>query len=448
MLDFFNKYIFGICVPIALTLAGIYYFFLLRGFHITKIKTILKTFKGNKNREGTSPAKALMLALAGTLGVGNIVGVSAAIYLGGFGAIFWMWISAFLAMLLKYAEILLAIKYRSTNNNGAPHGSAMMYIRNYFTKANKTQVGKLVAGFFAVMCIINSLSMGSVIQINAVSDSFDSIFGVSPIICCGILAIISFIVISKGSTRIMNTTERIVPIMSVGYVILSLAVIIIKRDELFKALMLIFKGAFKVESGFGGIAGFVLSRSIRFGVMRGLISNEAGCGTAPCAHATANTKSPVEQGFYGIIEVFVDTILLCTMTGLTVILSYSDVEHFGDNFIMMTIKAYSIVLGKWVEYFLAIAVLLFAFATVICWAHYGFECCNYFDNKRRLSLPYTIIYIACIFASPFFNQSLTWEIADFSIGAMTLINVTMLFLMSKEVKKETELYFNIKSTPK
>ena len=447
MLEFLNKYIFGVGVPIILIISGIYFLFLLKGFHITKIGKILKVFTKKNNNNGTSPLKALMLALAGPLGVGNIVGVSAAIYLGGFGAVFWMWVSAFLSMLLKYAEIVLAIKHRRYDKDGTPHGSAMFYIRDHFDNFRFSAFGKILAGLFAVFCIINSLSMGSMIQINAVSTSFKDILGIDPIICGLILAIITALIISKGSKRIINITEKLVPLMTLGYVCISLAVIIIKKDKISEATRLIFENAFTVRSGTGGILAFVLSRSIRYGVMRGLVSNEAGCGTAPIAHATADTQSPVEQGFFGIIEVFVDTILLCTMTAFVVILSYSDVEHFGNNFIMMTIRAYSTVLGKGAEYFLIAAILCFSFATVICWAHYGFECCIYFDNKKRLLLPYATVYVISVFLGTFLDTRFIWDIADFSIGAMTLINIFVMCSMTKEIKKETELYLNKKNTP-
>jgi len=447
MLDFFNRYLFGIGVPILLIIAGIYFIFLLKGFHLLKLGQIFKVFTKKQTGNGTSPFKALMLALAGTLGVGNIVGVSAAIHLGGFGAVFWMWMSAFFAMLLKYAEIVLAIRHRRFDKKGTPHGSAMQYIRDFFDISKKSFIGKIIAGVFAVLCIINSLSMGSMIQINAVSTSFKEILDIDPIICGIILAILTAVVISRGSSRIMNITEKLVPIMTVGYVVLSFAVIVIKRNDLTDAIKVIFVDAFKLKSGVFGVMGFLLSRGIRYGVMRGLVSNEAGCGTAPIAHASADTKSAVEQGFFGIIEVFVDTIVLCTMTAIVVILSYSEVAHFGNNFIMMTITAYSSVLGEWSEYFLLAAVLLFAFATVICWAHYGFECCIYLNQRGKLLKPYILTYVICVFLGTVTDTQFVWDIADFSIGAMTLINVFIICLMSKEVKKETELYFQKNSTP-
>ncbi len=442
MLGFINKYVFGVAVPVMLVLAGIYFFFYLKAFHITKLGAVVRAMTGRQEKVGVSPFRAVTLALAGTLGVGNIVGVSAAIYLGGFGSIFWMWVSAFFAMLLKYAEIVLAMRHRAFDTDGKPHGSAMQYIEHCLCTLGLPRIGRGLAVIFALFCIINALSMGSMIQINAVSSSFEGIFHISPILTGGALAFICAIIISKGTDGISRLTETIVPFMTLGYIILSIAVICIKGDKLDDALASIFKSAFSGDAAFGGIGGFLLSRSLRYGVMRGLISNEAGCGTAPTAHATSNSKSAVEQGFWGIFEVFADTIVLCTMTALVVILSYPQIERFGENSIMMTLSAYSVVLGEKAAYFLAIAVLFFAFATVICWAHYGIESMRYISKREWLQSCFIFVYCSSIFIGAIINLRAIWECADLAIGSMTLINIVILFLMRKEVKDETDIYFN------
>ena len=441
IIAFLNKYVFGTAVPIMLVIAGIYYFFLLRGFHITRAATVIKTMLKKQNKGGISPFKAVSLALAGTLGVGNIVGVSAAIYLGGFGAIFWMWISAICAMLLKYAEIVLAMKYRVYNENGEPSGSAMHYIRAYFNSIGLSGSGKIIALIFAVFCVINALTMGNMIQINAITRSFESIFSVSPLLLGIGIAILVFIVISKGVGAISKLTEKLVPVMSTGYVVLSVAVMILKADMLGDAFYKIFASAFSFDAAFGGITGFIFSKALRYGTMRGLISNEAGCGTAPTAHAVSNARIPAEQGFWGIFEVFIDTIVLCTMTAIVVVISYPQVSHYGNNFIMMTISAYSNVLGDFAKYFLVIAVLCFAFATVICWAHYGLECTNYLSKKIYMKKIFVWIYSIAVICGALFEADWIWEFADLAIGAMTFINVIVICLMSNEVKRETALYF-------
>ena len=442
MISFINEYIFGRVVPLMLVLAGLYYTVILRGFHIFKpIRLIKGVFKKN-SYNGVSPIKALSLALAGTLGVGNIVGVSAAISLGGFGSIFWMWISAFCAMLLKYAEIVLAMRHRSVDEDGKPCGSAMLYIKDYFNSLGFDKLAKIISCIFAILCIVNSVSMGSMIQMNSVSQSIECIFNFSPLLTGIFCSVIVAVIISRGRDGIMGFTEKLVPIMSIGYVVISLAVLIIKRDMIFSAFYSIFTSAFTSDSISGGILGFVMSRSLRYGTMRGLISNEAGCGTAPTAHATSDSRSVVEQGFFGIIEVFVDTILLCTMTALVVIISYPSVRQMGNNFIMMTINSYSAVLGDIAKYFLVIAVFCFAIATVVCWAFYGIESVRYISYKKSSQKIFIFIYVMSVCLGAVINSDVIWECADFAIGAMTLINVTVITLMSKEVRQETRLYFS------
>ncbi len=448
MIAFINKYIFGTAVPIMLVLAGMYYLVLLRGFHITKIKKVIKVLTVRQNKNGVSPFRAVTLALAGTLGVGNIVGVSAAIYLGGFGSIFWMWVSAFFAMLLKYAEIVLAVKHRRYDENNKPYGSAMIYIEDYFKSIGLRRLGCGIAVLFSLLCILNSISMGSMIQVNAITGAFESVWGISPIVIGVFLSVTVLFIISRGSEGISRFTEMLVPIMTLGYVVLSLAVIFLRLNKIDDAFISIFKDAFKVDSAVGGILGFFLSRALRFGTMRGLVSNEAGCGTAPTAHSTSNTKSPVEQGFWGIFEVFVDTILLCTMTAIVVIISFSEVKHFGNNFIMMTLGAYKNVLGDFAAYFLAVAVLFFAFATIICWAHYGMQSVMYLKKSKFFLRTYIVIYSLSVFLGAIISTNIIWEAADFAIGAMTVINVIIICLMSREVKKETEWYFENKEHSK
>ncbi len=445
MLDFVNRYILGIAVPVMLICAGIFYAVRLKCFHITKPVRIIKAMTAKQSKDGVSPFRAVTLALAGTLGVGNIVGVSAAIYMGGFGSIFWMWVSALCAMLLKYAEIVLAMRHRRYDANGMPHGAAMFYIRDFFSSHGLEKAGKITAAIFAVFCIMNALTMGSVIQVNAVAGAFEGVTGIPPLLTGGVLAFLSAIIITRGTEAMSRFTEKLVPLMSLGYILISVAVMIIKSDEIMPAFGGIFRDAFSGDAAVGGVSGFIMSRALRYGTMRGLISNEAGCGTAPTAHAASNSKSAAEQGFWGIFEVFVDTILLCTMTALVIIVSYPEVSANGDNFIMMTISAYSCVLGSAAAYFLCAAVLCFAFATVICWAHYGIESAKYFSDKKYMRTGFIILYVASVLYGAFAKQGIIWQAADLAIGVMTVINVAVICFMSGEVKRETEIYFGIGS---
>lgn len=441
MLEFINTYLLGAAVPTALIASGIFYAVRLRFFNLTHPRAIIKTLSAPSG-DGMSPLRALCLALAGTLGVGNIVGVASAIYLGGVGAVFWMWISAAAAMLLKYAETVLALGHRRVDSDGVRHGGAMYYIRDLLTRRGAGGVGCLVAAIFAVLCIVDSLSMGCVIQINAVSRSLLGVTGLGTAFTGGVLAVITVFVLASGRDGIAALTGRLVPLMTLIYVIMSLLVIALRRDGLADAFRAIFTAAFTPDSALGGISGFLLSRGLRFGTMRGLMSNEAGCGTAPIAHSGSNAEYPAQQGIWGIVEVFVDTILLCTMTALVIILSLDDVIMYGTDPIMMTLKAYSLVLGRWSEYAMCVMVLFFGFATVICWGHYGIECAEYLAQRRRglARRLFIAVYGAAVLVGAVSAPERVWDVADLALGLMTLINLAVICPMSGEVVEQTRTY--------
>lgn len=445
MIEFVNKYLIGTFVPLLLILAGIFYLVILKGrplkTPIKMIKTMLASNEGEGN--GISPFRSVTMALAGTLGVGNIVGVASAISLGGFGAVFWMWVSALAAMILKYAEITLAVAHRPKDGD-KNHGGAMYYIKDYFVQKGKIKLGKVLACLFAVLCVTVSLGMGCVVQVNAVSSSFKGVFDVPTWICGALLAIMTAAVITKGANGISKLTEWLVPFMSLGYIAMSVAVMIICRDRLPEAIGRIFSDAFTVKSSIGGVFGFLFSDAVRYGTMRGLLSNEAGCGTAPLAHAASSTQEPAKQGTWGIFEVFVDTIILCTMTAVVIILNYDDACAYASDGIMMTVKAYSATLGKSAEYFLCAAVLLFAYATVICWSHYGVECVSYiFKNKKLCSRVYYAVFCVFIFVGAIVAPEEVWSVVDLSIGSMTLMNVLVVCFMSGEVRMLTDRIFKV-----
>ena len=441
-MEWINRYLFGTAVPILLILAGIFYGFRLKWFHIRRPFTVLRVLFTREKGSGVSSFRALTLALAGTLGVGNIVGVSAALWMGGFGAIFWMWVSAFFAMLLKYAEIVLAMLYRQYDEDGKPHGSAMLYIKACFQARGRGLLGTALAGVFALLCILNAVTMGSVIQVNAVTKAFEGVFGISPWVTGSALAILVFLILRRGTDGVLRVTEKLVPLMTLGYLLLSLAVLILRADRLPDAVALIFRHAFEPDAAVGGIGGFFLSAGVRYGTMRGVISNEAGCGTAPAAHAVSDCSVPARQGVWGIFEVFADTILLCTVTALVVIVSWSEVVARNGDFMMMTVSAYSAVLGKPAAYFMTVAVLLFGFATVICWAHYGIESASYLSRRPWSRRAFLFLYVCSVFVGAFASADAIWQTADFAVGAMTLINVTVLCLMNREVRDAT--YFSFK----
>lgn len=439
MLVFINKYIFGVSVPVLLILSGLFFCFRLRFFHFLHPIRTLRALRSEGKGCGVSSAKALALALAGTLGVGNMVGVASAIALGGYGAVFWMWVSALLAMILKYAEIVLAMRYRCFDQNGMPYGGAMYYIKALF---KDRRVGAAIALVFAFFCVLNSLSMGGMIQVGAAADAMEGVFGVPAIIVGAVFALVSFFAMRKGARGILSLTEKLVPFMTVGFSVLSVAVICIRPREASEAISLIFENAFSEESVSGGAVGFITSQALRYGTMRGILSNEAGCGTAPAAHAVSNCKEPAKQGVWGIFEVFVDTILLCSLTAIVIIVGVG--MPVGEDYMMATVGAYSSVLGSAAGSFIGISVLLFALATVLCWGHYGMESVRYISESSYARRMFIIVYCFCVLMGSVVSAEMIWECADFAIGAMTLINLSVILAMNGEVKEETRSYFSKK----
>ena len=435
--EFFNEYVFGVGVPVILILAGLFFCFKLNFFHFLHPIKVIRAMKPESAKNGVSSFGAMSLALAGTLGVGNMVGVASAIALGGFGAIFWMWVSAIVAMILKYAEITLAMSHRRFDSEGRPYGGAMYYISDAL---GKKRVGRIVASVFAGLCIFNAVSMGGMIQVNAAANAIDGVFGLPPIIIGVIFAVITVWTAVRGRDGILAVVEKLVPFMTVGFLILSVAVICIYPQRTLNAFSLIFKNAFNLRSGVSGAFGFLLSSALRYGTMRGILSNEAGCGTAPAAHAVSSCRIPAKQGAWGIFEVFVDTILLCTLTAIVIIVGFDGVDPNGD-FMMMTVNAYRTLLGDFSGYFIAISVFLFGLATVLCWAHYGIVSVKYLTSKR-FSIPiFVTIYSLAVLFGSVISADMIWDGADFSIGAMTFINVAVLIKLSGEVRRETESYF-------
>ena len=425
-------------VPILLMLSGGFFLFYLRGYPWRAPRRMMASLLRSEGKGGVSSFRALMMALAGTLGVGNIVGVANALFIGGAGAVFWMWISALVAMILKYAEILLAVRYRRTDFDGNFFGGAVYYIKEHFLSKGKRRIGMVLSSVFAVLMILDALTMGCVIQVNAVSSATEGVMGLSPFVCALLLLLFTVPLLVRGSRGISALTEYLVPIMTGGYIVLSVAVLIMRREALGEALSSIVTEAFSPRSAGGGIVGFLTSKALRVGTMRGLLSNEAGCGTAPSAHACADAKSPAAQGVWGIFEVFVDTILLCTATALVILVSGESISAYGSDGVMLTIRAYSSVLGDFAGWFFAAAVFCFGYATVLCWSGYGLENLKFLTKKPRWRRLYFIAVAAAIVFGAFAAPQSVWDVSDFAITALTGINLTVLLFMRKEIYSETE----------
>ena len=417
--------------------------------HIMK-NTLGKAFEKTEKKEGAvSPFKAMCTALAASIGTGNIAGVSGAIAIGGPGAVFWMWISALLGMCTKFSEVTLAVKYRERNKAGDWVGGPMYYITNGLGKS-----WKWLACIFATFGALAAFGIGNMTQINTIAGTINTaIEGFFPttedekviiawmisIIC----AIICAFVLLGGIQRLADVCALMVPVMALVYVVASLVVIVANITEVPAAISAIVIGAFNPASVAGGLAGVGIKTALTKGVGRGIFSNEAGLGSAPIAHAAADVDHPVKQGIFGVFEVFMDTIVVCTMTALVVLLGVGveNIEYGNDIGAALTIQGFQSVFGGAIPgVAVAICLTLFALSTVLTWALYGSRCVEYLFGYKA-SKVYQIIF--CLFAclAGGVKLSLAWAIADTLNGLMAIPNLIALALLSPQVVKLAKEYF-------
>ena len=432
MLDFINACLLGPGLCAAVFLCGVFLLAKLGPFFLTKPRRMAEALRSGTGEH--APMRAMLVALAGTLGVGNIAGVASAIAIGGSGAIFWMWLSAIAAMPIKYAEIVLAVRHRR-RHGGAWHGGAFFYIRDH-----GGNIARAFAGLFALLCIGASFAMGGAVQTNAIAVSMHGTFGIPPLVCGIVLAVIVFAAVSGGLSRISALTMRLIPAMSAVYIAMCAYILAANASLLGEITAEIVSSALSPEAAGGGIAGFLMSRAVRIGVTRGIVSNEAGCGTAPIAHADAEVSAPAAQGVWGIVEVFIDTVVICSLTAYTVLIA----ERRGIAIVPDGMTAASAALGAFIPHadiLLCAAVLIFAFCTVICWFHYGAESLAYLGGGRRARRLYALLYACCAAAGCFLSGGIVWSLADLTISAMTAVNIAAVLLRADEVKSETDNYF-------
>ena len=429
-------------------------------FQITKIKKIYKETVGSlfpkrtktpaataapslqkrakkKNKTKITPFEAVSAALAGTMGVGNIAGVATAITAGGAGAIFWMWISAFFCMIIKYIEVILSQLYKHKKNGGFV-GGPMYYISTGLKSRG-------LAVIFSSFCIISSFGIGNMSQANTIAKSFESTFNIPGIITGIFVAVITAAIIVGGVKRIVSFTSKFIPLMSVIYMLASIIVIIFNAHNLPESIKAIFADAFAVKQAGAGILGFVTSRAIRFGISRGIFSNEAGLGSAPIAHAVSSPDSPVQQGMWGIFEVFFDTIVVCTLTALAILTS-NVYKTAGLDGINLTNAAFESVFGSISGIFLSVSIIFFATATLVSWSFYG-ECCiaYLFENARENIINlckniYKLIFIGLIIVGSVINIETVWSLSDIFNALMALPNIAAVIVLSPKVYRETKEY--------
>ena len=391
----------------------------------------------NQGKGDVSSFKALCVALAATVGTGNIVGVATAVKVGGPGAIFWMWIAAFFGMATKYAEGLLAVKYRSVDANGEIAGGPMFYIRN-----GLGEKWKPLAVFFAIACILVAfLGIGTFPQVNAIVDSMAITFAFPRVATDVILTVFIAAVTIGGLQSISKVASKLIPFMALFYIAISLGLIVLFIDRLPSAIALIIDGAFTGTAAAGGFAGSTIMIAMQNGIARGVFSNESGLGSAPIAAAAAKTKWPAEQGLISMTGTFIDTIIICTMTGLALVLT--GVWQGDAAGAAMTTAAFASTYGSVGSQLLTISLILFAFTTILGWNYYGERAVIYLTGTKGV-LPYRLIFIVLIASGAFLKLEAIWVLADIVNGLMAIPNLIALIALSGVVVTETNRYIDRK----
>lgn len=437
-----NDVLTGSVLIIALVGIGLLFTFKLgfiqiRGFKDGWNRTFGGLFskKGDAGKDGMSSFQALATAIAAQVGTGNIAGAATAIAVGGPGAIFWMWISAFLGMSTIFAEAVMAQKFKQVGDDGTVTGGPVYYIRGAF----KGTFGKVLAAIFAVLIIFALGFMGNAVQSNSIAASWNTAFGI-PKIAMGIfVAVVSLFVFTGGMKRIAKVTELIVPIMAAFYIVGSLIVIFANVTAIPAAFHDIIVGAFKPAAVAGGAMGATLKLAVQKGVARGLFSNEAGMGSTPHAHAVAKVKHPVEQGFVAMIGVFIDTFVILNLTALVIITTGS--RTTGLTGAQLSQYAFSTLYGKFGEIFIAICMLFFAFSTIIGWYFFGEANIRYLFGAKAVKI-YSIIVCICVALGSLQEVELVWNMADCFNSMMVIPNAIALVALSGLVKKTHDDYYN------
>ncbi|MCI8360563.1 MAG: alanine:cation symporter family protein [Clostridiales bacterium] len=425
-----SQAVWGLPTVAILGFVGLLYTLRSRFFQFRRFGTVWKNtfgslFKRGSRAESQSAFKAMATALGGTIGIGNIAGVATAIVAGGPGAVFWMWISGFIGMMTKLAEVCLAVTYRRTGPDGTHYGGPMYYMLDSMGKRFKP-----LSVLFACFCLLASFGIGSMTQTNSVASSLYDNFGLPPVLVGLLIAGLVLLVVCGGIKRISNFTGVFVPFMAIFYLLFALWVLLVNRAYLPKALSSIFKSAFGLQPAVGGAAGFAVSRAVSVGVSRGVFTNEAGMGSAPIAHASSDVKDPLSQGMWGVVEVFLDTIVVCTVTALVILTSGVYRGGTALDGVALTTAAFQEVFGSFGGKFVAVSVTLFAFATILGWSYYGEAALQFLTGERRWpSYVYKAVFSGSIMVGALAELGLVWNLADIFNGLMILPNVLALVLL-------------------
>lgn len=434
--DTINGIVWGPPILILIVGAGLFlsaktgFFSIFKLGYILK-NTLLKMFsKENKGEGEVTAFQAVATALAATVGTGNIAGVATAIAAGGPGAVFWMWLAAILGMTTKFAEVVLAVNFREKTEDGRFVGGPMYYITNGLG-------WKWLAVLFALFGAFAAFGIGNMVQSNSVAAALQSSFNLNPWVTGIVLAVVTALVIIGGIKRIGAFTEKLVPFMAAIYILGGLAIIVVNITKIPAAFALIFSSAFTGKAAIGGFAGATVAQAIRFGIARGVFTNEAGLGSAPIAHAAATTDHPVRQGLWGVFEVFADTLVICTITALAII--SSGVWESGATGAALTTAAFEQAIPGG-GYIVSIGIVLFAFSTIVGWEYYGERCAEYLFGPKA-NMVYRIIWIPFVLVGAIGGLEFVWSLADTLNGLMAIPNLIGVLALSGTVFKLTKEFF-------
>lgn len=453
-----NNVVWGWPALILLGFVGVLMTCLTKFFQLSHIghwmkNTIGAIFKdkhvtGHTKDRTISQFQSLCTALAATVGTGNIVGVAGAIAVGGPGAVFWMWLIAFFGMMTNYSENVLGILFRRKDAEGEWHGGAMYYLRDGLgAKKGCKTIGAVLAALFSFFCLLASFGIGNMSQVNSIVSNVHTAFGI-PTIVTGIFLLVAVgAVILGGLKRVASITEKLVPFMVILYLLGTLVIIGMHITAIPAVFVSIFKGAFSLKSATGGVVGAGIAAAMKMGFKRGVFSNEAGLGSSVMVHSSSNVKEPVRQGMWGIFEVFADTIVVCTLTALTILSSglvdldtgmlTAAGEAVGSNSLMS--ESFRMVFGPAGSAFVAIAILLFAYSTVLGWSHYGATACRFLLGDKAV-VPYRILFCVIVLAGSVMKAQLAWDISDTFNGLMMLPNLVGVLTLSPMVARCTKNY--------
>ncbi|HEM5056577.1 TPA: sodium:alanine symporter family protein [Streptococcus suis] len=440
MLELFkaiNNLVWGPPLLLLLVGTGVYLTLRLGVFQIRKLPMAFRLiFSSDQSGQGdVSSFAALCTALAATVGTGNIVGVATAITTGGPGALFWMWVAAFFGMATKYAEGFLAIKYRTKDANGQAAGGPMHYITLGMGKNWKP-----LAVFFAISGVLVALlGIGTFSQVNSITASLETSFGLAPQLVSIVTAISIAFFIFGGIEKISDVSTKVVPFMAILYILASITVLAVHWDQLLPTLALVFKSAFTPAAAMGGFVGATVKEAIQRGIARGVFSNESGLGSAPIAAAAAKSDNPVEQGLISMTGTFIDTLIICSLTGLSILVTGQWTVE-GLEGAPLTQAAFATVFGNTGSIALTISLVLFAFTTILGWSYYGERCIEFLFGTKSI-LPYRLLFVAMVALGGFLKLDLIWTIADIVNGLMALPNLIALLALSPVIIKETRQYF-------